>query len=85
MSDNDHAPVKKDKDADPSDVSSRNSSPLMRRAENFLKFARKKKKLKKKPSNTLKIHSLLPSPDSNDDSGMDHHPESSTEDSESGN
>ena len=48
---------------DGSDESSRSPSPLLRRAENLLAFARRKRKLKKKPSN--KIHSLLPSPNEN--------------------
>ena len=46
---------------DGSDESSRSPSPLLRRAENLLAFARRKRKVKKKVSN--KIQSLLPSPD----------------------
>ncbi len=62
-SEDEHSRVKETGDDGISDASSRASSPLLRRAENFLAFARKKKKLKKKSSNNLKtqkIHSLLP-------------------------
>ena len=44
-----------------SDESSRSPSPILRRAENLLAFARRKKKLKK--NIPLKLHSLLPAPD----------------------
>ena len=64
MEKNDDADIQESKienNDDDSDESSRSPSPLLRRAENLLAFARRKRKFKKKTSN--KVHSLLPSPD----------------------
>ena len=51
---------KEDNDGEVSDVSSRSPSPILRRAENLLAFAKQRKKQRKKLKKTF---SLLPAPE----------------------